>query len=168
MPTEQTNLPPIRIGKKIRFLRNQAGMTQDELAQELNVTRQALSNWERDLNMPDLDLLKKLCGIFGVRMDEMLMEVMHMEIDGSNINADIPLTQNDTKKPQRKHFNKYDMAIGLFYVIGLVLGIGIFFVGGFAAMTDIGWASSLFGGGCAALIFGMLAHAIITLTRKDR
>ena len=35
-------------------------MTQEELAGELNVTRQALSNWERDVNEPDLNMLKKL------------------------------------------------------------------------------------------------------------
>jgi transcriptional regulator with XRE-family HTH domain len=35
-------------------------MTQEELAGELNVTRQALSNWERDVNEPDLNMLKKI------------------------------------------------------------------------------------------------------------
>ena len=40
----------ITTGKQIRHLRTQSGMTQEELAGELNVTRQALSNWERDVN----------------------------------------------------------------------------------------------------------------------
>jgi len=53
---EQTN---ITTGKQIRHLRTQLGMTQEELAGELNVTRQALSNWERDVNEPDLNMLKK-------------------------------------------------------------------------------------------------------------
>ena len=38
--------PNITTGKQIRHLRTQLGMTQEELAGELNVTRQALSNWE--------------------------------------------------------------------------------------------------------------------------
>ena len=50
----------ITTGKQIRHLRTQLGMTQEELAGELNVTRQALSNWERDVNEPDL---RKLCKI---------------------------------------------------------------------------------------------------------
>jgi len=54
---EQTN---ITTGKQIRHLRTQLGMTQEELAGELNVTRQALSNWERDVNEPDLNMLKKM------------------------------------------------------------------------------------------------------------
>ena len=49
MSQEQTN---ITTGKQIRHLRTQLGMTQEELAGELNVTRQALSNWERDVNEP--------------------------------------------------------------------------------------------------------------------
>ena len=44
----------ITTGKQIRHLRTQSGMTQEELAGKLNVTRQALSNWERDVNEPDL------------------------------------------------------------------------------------------------------------------
>ena len=46
----------ITTGKQIRHLRTQSGMTQEELAGELNVTRQALSNWERDVNEPDLNM----------------------------------------------------------------------------------------------------------------
>lgn len=56
MNQEQTD---ITTGKQIRHLRTQSGMTQEELAGELNVTRQALSNWERDVNEPDLNTLKK-------------------------------------------------------------------------------------------------------------
>lgn len=56
MNQEQTN---ITTGKQIRHLRTQLGMTQEELAGELNVTRQALSNWERDVNEPDLNAMMK-------------------------------------------------------------------------------------------------------------
>ncbi|PEH03600.1 hypothetical protein CP356_09345, partial [Lactobacillus sp. UMNPBX5] len=57
MNQEQTN---ITTGKQIRHLRTQLGMTQEELAGELNVTRQALSNWERDVNEPDLNMWDEL------------------------------------------------------------------------------------------------------------
>ena len=71
MNQEQTN---ITTGKQIRHLRTQLGMTQEELAGELNVTRQALSNWERDVNEPDLNMLKKICFLFGVNMDDFAKE----------------------------------------------------------------------------------------------
>ena len=43
---------------------------------KLNVTRQALSNWERDVNEPDLNTLKKICFLFGVHMDDFAKEVI--------------------------------------------------------------------------------------------
>ena len=59
MNQEQTD---ITTGKQIRHLRNtNRNDTRKELAGELNVTRQALSNWERDVNEPDLNMLKKIC-----------------------------------------------------------------------------------------------------------
>ena len=48
----------------------------DTLAGKLNVTRQALSNWERDVNEPDLNTLKKICFLFGVHMDDFAKEVI--------------------------------------------------------------------------------------------
>ena len=66
----------ITTGKQIRHLRTQSGMTQEELAGELNVTRQALSNWERDVNEPDINTLKKICFLFGVHMDDLAKEVI--------------------------------------------------------------------------------------------
>ena len=96
MNQEQTN---ITTGKQIRHLRTQLGMTQEELAGELNVTRQALSNWERDVNEPDLNMLKKICFLFGVNMDDFAKEV---------------ITKMETyEKKEKRQFNKYDMAIGL-------------------------------------------------------
>ena len=144
------------IGKKIRSLRVQSGMTQEDLAKELHVTRQALSNWERELNEPDIHILKALCCKFGLQMDALAMNTLNMEDERMN------------DEVQRKGFNKYDMAIGLFYAVGLSLGLGIFFVGGSMLMTAAGWTGSLFAGAAVALVFGLLSHAVITLTRKDR
>ena len=91
MNQEQTN---ITTGKQIRHLRTQLGMTQEELAGELNVTRQALSNWERDVNEPDLNMLKKICFLFGVNMDDFAKEV---------------ITKMETyEKKEKRQFNKYD------------------------------------------------------------
>ena len=148
----------ITTGKQIRHLRTQAGMTQEELAGELNVTRQALSNWERDINEPDLNTLQKICFLFGVHMDDFAKEVI------IKMETNMETTMEKVKRP----FNRYDMAIGLFYAVGIFLGIGIFFVGGLITMSGTGWGASLFGGGCFALVFGLMCHAVITLRRNDK
>lgn len=144
------------IGKKIRSLRLHSGMTQEDLSKELNVTRQALSNWERDINEPDIGILKKLCNKFGLQIDELVMNTLKAE------------DSNMDEKVEKEKYNKYNMAIGLFYAAGLFLGIGIFFIGGFITMTGYGWAGSLFAGLTVFFVFGLFSHAMITLKRKDR
>ena len=57
------------VSKNIKKLRLSAKMTQDDLAAKLNVTRQAVSNWENGRTQPDLETLRSIADIFGT--DEM-------------------------------------------------------------------------------------------------
>jgi transcriptional regulator with XRE-family HTH domain len=60
------------IGKFIADLRKEKNMTQQELADKLNVTDRAISNWERGRRLPDISLLKELSNLFGVTIDEII------------------------------------------------------------------------------------------------
>lgn len=60
------------IAKNIRKLRQKRNMTQEELAEKLFVTRQAVSNWETGKNQPDIELLKSLADVFEVEVTELL------------------------------------------------------------------------------------------------
>lgn len=60
------------IGAFIAALRKSNGMTQQELADRLNVSNKAVSRWERDECAPDLSLIPALAEIFGVTCDELL------------------------------------------------------------------------------------------------
>ena len=53
------------VGKNIVKLRKEQGMSQEQLAQKLHVTRQAVSNWETGRSQPDLDMLETLASAFG-------------------------------------------------------------------------------------------------------
>lgn len=64
---EQTSL-----GKRIMAHRKRLGLTQDQLAEKLGVTAQAVSKWENDLSCPDITMLPKLAQIFGVTTDALL------------------------------------------------------------------------------------------------
>ncbi len=63
-----------KIGKKISLLRKEQNMTQMELADRLNISYQAVSNWERGNSMPDISKLPDLAKIFEVSLDELLGE----------------------------------------------------------------------------------------------
>ena len=60
------------IGKRIAALRREKNLKQDDLAQMLEVSPQAVSKWENDLTCPDISLLPKLAKILGVSVDELL------------------------------------------------------------------------------------------------
>lgn len=59
--------------KNLRQLRREAGMTQDQLAGKLNVTRQAISAWERDCTQPDIESLILLAQTLGVEVNDLLL-----------------------------------------------------------------------------------------------
>ena len=59
-------------GEKLQALRQRTGMSQDALAERLNVSRQAVSRWERDETMPETDKVVALADIFGVTTDYLL------------------------------------------------------------------------------------------------
>lgn len=60
------------MGKRIMANRKRLGLTQDQLAEKLGVTAQAVSKWENDLSCPDIAMLPALADIFGVSVDELL------------------------------------------------------------------------------------------------
>ena len=62
----------IKIQEQVSFLRKQKGMTQEELAQALGVTNQAVSKWESGQCCPDIQLLPELARFFEVTVDELL------------------------------------------------------------------------------------------------
>lgn len=59
------------LGERILKYRKKAGISQEELADRLNVTRQSISLWETDQTMPSLDSLITLAQIFGISLDEL-------------------------------------------------------------------------------------------------
>ena len=60
------------IGETIASLRKNKGMTQNELAEKMNVTDKAVSKWERNLSCPDVNTISKLADILVVSVEELL------------------------------------------------------------------------------------------------
>lgn len=64
----------MEIGNKLNQLRKLSGMTQEQLAEKLNVSRQTISKWESGGTSPDLESIVKVSKIFHVSLDDLLME----------------------------------------------------------------------------------------------
>lgn len=61
----------MNIGNKIRELRKQQGITQEQLAESIGISFQAVSKWENNIALPDITLAPVLASYFGVSMDEL-------------------------------------------------------------------------------------------------
>ena len=62
------------MGEKLQLLRKSRGLSQEQLAAELDVSRQAISKWECGDSTPDLDKLRAICAYFGVTTDHLIWE----------------------------------------------------------------------------------------------
>lgn len=90
-------------GEKLRSLRKQTGLSQEKLAEKLSVSRQAITKWETESGIPDIENLMAISALFGVSVDELL----------SNERKNTPdylfesTTEYDISEPKR-----YDMKLG--------------------------------------------------------
>ena len=66
------NMEPEKIGNLIKKLREEKHLTQKEFADEYGVSYQAVSKWERGLNIPDIAILREICRNYHLSLDEIL------------------------------------------------------------------------------------------------
>ena len=114
------------IGQFIAALRKANGMTQRELAEQLNVSDKAVSRWERDESAPDLSLIPVIAEIFGVTSDEILRGERATRQESTNSPA--------SEKGKKQIVMLLDKARNKFQMYCLVSG-GIAGVGLIMAMT---------------------------------
>ena len=84
-------------GEKITYLRTKAKISQEQLAERLDVSRQSVSKWEQDQAQPQIEKIIALCDMFSVSADEMLRDDIVIGGDAPNVKS------NDA----REHGNKY-------------------------------------------------------------
>ena len=75
----------VEIGKRIAESRRSAGFTQEELANRLGVTPQALSKWEKGASSPDLEMLTSLCDILEVSADYLVGKKNKTIVENGNL-----------------------------------------------------------------------------------
>lgn len=89
------------MGEKILNMRRARGWSQEEMAGQVGVTRQAVSRWESDSAKPDADKIVAICDLFGVSADYLLREQYVGE--GSGHVTGIPPSKGDLVKGQNNN-----------------------------------------------------------------
>jgi len=98
----------MNLGDKLIELRKSKNLSQEEVAEQLNVTRQTVSKWETNQSTPDFDKIVPLCELFEISSEELLKGSRKEE--NNQDNSDIEYI----KKKKR--------------VLGLIIGIFLYFV----------------------------------------
>lgn len=78
----------MKLGENIRALRLRKRLTQEQVAQKLGVTYQAVSKWENDTNTPDIALLPEIAAFFGVTIDALFHQDAISALDGFPVEDD--------------------------------------------------------------------------------
>ena len=94
----------MEVGAQIKKYRSNMGISQEELAEKVYVSRQTVSNWETGKNYPDIHSVLLLSSVFNVSLDQL-------------IKGDVEIMKNEIKETEIKKLNK----IGGIYAVFLIL-----------------------------------------------
>lgn len=92
------------LGNRIKELRKQHGLTQNEFAEALNISFQAVSNWERGVTPPDLENVIRIAEYFGILTDDLLRpknEDLFLGIDGGATKTEFAAVSADGRVHKR-------------------------------------------------------------------
>lgn len=100
-------------GNQIKNIRKKESLTQEQFAIKLNVSRQAVSNWENNKNLPDIGMLILMSNIFKVSLDELIKGDDHM----NNMTEKVIKDGSETRRA------KFNMITSIIGVVLLCIGI---------------------------------------------
>ncbi len=138
-----------KISKNIKRLRSERGLTQDNLAEKIHITRQAVSSWENDRTQPDVEMLQRLSDVLEVSLEELIY--------GKKRNTSL-----ETEKP-----NYNNTLIIVFSILGaLLVGVGVVLI-----FVTFWQEMSMFWKGAMSfipLLAGQGAGVFVLLKKKDQ
>lgn len=148
------------LGKRIVSQRKRLGLTQDQLAEQLGVTAQAVSKWENDQSCPDITMLPRLAEIFDITTDELLglekkkvheAEVVEQPLEESN-GPSLEFSQEGNNNWEFKWDAGRKTSVG--FAVWVLLTGGILLASRILpSLLDCGfWEASVFTG---LLVFGL-------------
>ena len=111
----------MNFGEQIKKLRADRGLTQQKIADDLGITRQAISNWENNKNLPDIEMLIIISKTFDLTLDELIL-------GGNDMNNMMQKLINDGSENRRVQMKLKTIKIG-FSLVGIAflsLIVGIF------------------------------------------
>ena len=95
------------LGERLTKLRKEKGLSQEEVAEKLDVTRQTVSKWETDTSTPDFDKIIPLCSLYNITTDELL---------GGNKKKEEVTSSLSEEEKRKKRIGGLSFSIFLYFV----------------------------------------------------
>lgn len=151
------------LADKIMNLRKQNGWSQEQLAEQLGVSRQSVSKWESGMSIPDLEKILKMSSLFGVTTDYLLKD--EMEQDSPSDEKDEPaekvryvsLEEANTYMDLVQQISKR-VAIGI--MLCILSPVALIILGGYAEIKN-SMSGDFAGGIGAAILLVMIIIAVV-------
>ena len=123
----------MEFGKQIKKLRQEAQLSQEELAERIYVSRQTISNWENDKSYPDVNSLVLLSETFQISLDKL-------------IKGDIEVMKDVIQKEEIEKMNRYGKSYTIMLIVTVVSAVPLFMWLGVWAFIPWGiiWAVSMY------------------------
>ena len=155
------------IAKKISALRKDKGLSQEELAEALFVSRQTVSKWERGQSLPDADNITSMCAFFGVSADELLGCSTTTSQPSEAVQPQDTLPEQPVKK--RLWLKILIISVVCFFALMGVM-CTIVFVFALTLEDDTILLSRIIPMVCvmAAVIFAIVTGVVVALAKKDK
>ena len=83
----------------LQYLRTQRGMTQEQLAMLLGVSRQSISKWESEKAYPEMDKLLTICDLFGCTLDDLVLGDVNQPGSGAETGGRAGISQGTAPSP---------------------------------------------------------------------
>lgn len=149
-----------KIGEFLKTLRKDNNLTQEELADKMNVSRRTVSRWETGSNLPDLSILVELADLYNVDM----REIFNGERKNETVDKDLKETMLMAADYTDDNMKKVMKRMQLMFIGATVCG-ALYILLLFGPDIDTGLYGFL-NGGLLGIMFGMLIMGII-ITDKN-
>lgn len=145
----------IKIGTLMKELRKEKGLTQEQLAEQFNVSRRTVSRWETGSNLPELDILIEMAGYYGVELRELLSG----ERKSGDMNGELGETVRKVAEYSNEDKLKITKRMHLLFIGGAVAAILYLIL----VFTD--HADNFLGGLCMGIQFGMMIVGVVMTSK---
>ena len=108
----------MKFGENLYKLRKAAKMSQEKLAEKMDVTRQSVSKWENGESYPEMEKIMKLCNIFHCKINDLVHENM---VDLDSLDEDIKMSVVKFKKEKQQKMKGLSKAIYIISRIGKII-----------------------------------------------